>query len=171
MRKLALRNGARDFCRDTEIWREELTFDSEEDEDEYDLNAQHSYEAEVYRVLTVTLDDSTIDAEYRTFTTTGILAFDSAPDADGDDIVVNTVMLPYRSCDTYPAWLLRRWGEAIAAKALANLKSEAGKPWTDAKGAQKNRDDYVRACGTAKTMVISGRESGNLRAQYRNFVS
>ena len=166
----ALRLIARDFCRETEVWREEVTGTTTEDEDEYDLNTLHSYDAQVYRVLKLEQEDSTIDRDDYTFGPTGILTYDNAPDESDDTLTISTVLLPLISCTVYPQWLLDQWGDGIAAGTVARLAGQTGRPWSSPQVAALKSEEYRNAIAQAKGVVITGREDGNLRTQMRSFV-
>lgn len=170
VRLMALRQAARDFCRETEVWREILTTTSTEDEDEYDLTDLHTWDALIERVRAVRLDSSTVDEGDYEVSEDGVLTFDTAPDADDYAIEADVVFLPLDECEDYPTWLIGKWSDAIQTKALMLLKAMPQKPWSDPKGAADLEREYVYQCGLAKVAVTMARKGGDLTAQAPTFV-
>lgn len=169
--KQALRLAAREFCIETEIWRETIETTSVEDDDTYVLaDSLDGYDADIWRILSLELDDSDVDATDYTFGPTGILTFDNAPDESDETIVAETVLVPRRTCTSYPYWLITQWGDVIVSNAVSRLKSQMGRPWTDPAGAEREMLAYRLGCGRAKGMVVSGREGGNWAIQGREFI-
>lgn len=168
--KQALRLAGRDFCRDTEIWRETLTILSAADVAEYDLQNAHGEQATILRVFGLTLDGSEQATDDFTFSAEGCLEFDTAPSEDDDEIVADVVLIPRMDATVYPAWLLADWGQAITALALARLKAMSGKPWSDPNGAQWKMQEYTVRCGDAKLAVLTGRQTGDMELRQREWV-
>jgi hypothetical protein len=82
-------------------------------------------------------------------------------------IVCNIVLRPPLFDSKIPGWLLDRFGEGIAAGALAELMMQPGKPWTDQNTAaavwipkwDNCKEDAARQAyrrGTARRFCISG---------------
>lgn len=157
MLKLALREALREFCMNTGVWTEALTLASVADEDEYDLADLSASDVQPWRVVQVTIDDAVQDTTLWTFKQDGLLTLGTAPAADDQVILVDTVMLPDASCENVPVHLLQRYRQALASAALWRLKGQTGKPWSDMQGATLKERDYRYLCGVAKGLSISDR--------------
>ncbi len=179
--KLALRLAARDFCRDTELWRDTMTGHTVVDTATYDFTSQLDSTVQCYRVLNVSIDDITIaprpydeqgrdvDSTGYTVDTGGIITLYPAPTTADLDIIINVAVLPLLTCDEYPAWLMGQWGEVIVLRAVASLKAESKKPWSDPEGAQLKESDYRYRAGQAKGWNSARRSNANLPVVARHF--
>jgi len=174
--KQQLRLVAHDFCRQTEIWREDLApFVTVADEAEYQLTP--GYDAVILRVRFVEIGDPTPDdpstegtySDYKV-SETGLLTLVPAPTEDNLNVEVQVVLLPKEDCAAYPSWFLNRWGYAVVAGAIANIKLMSGKPWYDPNGAVMPGQRYMRAIGDAKRETYTSRRHGQLRVQIPEFI-
>jgi len=161
VKTLALKLAARDFCRDTEIWRETLSTTTTADEDEYDITDLHTYDALIQRVRLVTLDDTDLVDSAWSVSEVGTLTLDTAPEETGDTLAIEVVFMPLEICTDYPGWLLDKWAEAIVARALAILKAQPQKPWSDPAAVPALDREYLYLCGRAKATLASERKSGD----------
>lgn len=185
VQKEALRLAAQQFCRDTEAWIEKLAPTTSASMASVELNA----------LLAATYDAAALRVKYVWFPDNGRIVYENyyrlAPDggdmdmvfttsanidqaltvatADGD-MEIGVIVDPYDTCAAYPAWLLRRWGTAICAGALATVKLQTKKPWSDPQGGMLRQSEYQLAVGTAKASNITGRKSGEIYIQPQPFV-
>ncbi len=171
--KEVLRLSARDFCRETEAWREIVSFDTVADVANYTISTplQTAWpNVDLYRVYYVVKEDIEVDASDYTLSVAGVLAFDPAPSVAGDTVEAYCVVLPRRACSSYPTWLLNQWSEGIIAGALWRLFSIKDRPWSDPNRAKQTYDDYRSSVAQAKSMNITGRKTGNLQVRSRDFI-
>ncbi|MFW5870843.1 MAG: hypothetical protein ACOCVL_04150 [Candidatus Sumerlaeota bacterium] len=144
----ALRLGAHRFVMDTECWRETITVNVEEAGKTFALAS--SYAALVKRILKVEKTPSggtsagEIDYAQYQVTADGCVVFDQEQEA-GASLDILVALMPKRSADNYPEWLLLRWGHAIVAAAASYL------------GSEKKEAEYRITVSNAKREEISGR--------------
>ena len=171
--KEALRLAGREFCRETEMWREIVSFLTVVDVANYTISTplQTAWaKTDLYRVYYVEQEDIALDSTDYTLSVAGVLTFDPAPGATGDTVEAYCIVLPRRGCSNYPTWLLEQWTEGIIAGALWRLFSAKNRPWSDPDMAQQKYEEYRRIVGMAKAMMLAGRKTGNLKVQGRDFV-
>ena len=167
----------RDFCRETEIWRETIDLATVADQATYDLGAQvGALYGSLLRVRQIRFDDATsaLSDEYYTVAETNHIVFDDTsgvyPDDWGTEMNVDAVILPNADTRNAPTWLLARWGEYIAEGALAHLKEQEGKPWTNPDKAAVHRAKYLYGIGEAKREKSALRLGGDVRVTPGTFV-
>jgi len=171
----ALRNAVRQFCKNTEVWREDLpTISTTKDEDEYLIEDAHSYDATIKRILAVELDGGALlDSQYE-FDPNGTFRLVSAPTADDLELDVTVVFMPSLAVADLPDWLLEKWGEAFAEGAKLILKSVPGSetkptPWFDRLGAQDAASRLAAYETTAKNELLTDRRGGPAAIQLTYF--
>jgi len=122
LRRQALRIAGRQFLRDTEAWRETST----------NAGAPTGYTGnpQVLKVLRVTVAGEEISLGAFRYSQVDGLTVDG-----GGTATTLCVFLPARESSEYPQFILEQYGEGIAAAALAWLKSQLNKPWSDPAGA------------------------------------
>jgi hypothetical protein len=160
LRLQALRNACRQFCRDTEWWREEVT-----DDQTNPLNNDYP-NTQIIRTQWVKVDDSVQNECKWSVDNDGVLTFDPALPATADVIKTKIILMPTITAASVDSHLVSRFGEAIAAGAEFNLKVHMGSeqdptPWYDPKGAALARERYLDGVGEAKMEVYSEMQSGN----------
>jgi len=154
--KQMLRSVARDFCRKTHVWVEQLTtIPSVASQEDYTLTS--SYDAKILRVLEVKLE--TVDHNF-SMDEEGTLTMDPATGSTGDDIDVKVVLLPDEDCSGFHAWLIDRWGDAIAAGTIFWLKAMPNQAWTDYEGAGFWQEQYKAGVAWAKGEEMTQRHRG-----------
>ena len=166
--KQAIRQSAREFCEQTEVWREWLaTIDSVVDQEDYTL--VHSHNAVIRRVLEVEIDAiaMTADSFSDDCLTLTLLA---APADAGTDIDVKVVFIPKEANTTLPTWIINAWGYRIAKGALSFLQSQSKRPWTDQNGAIMNYRIFTDGIGMAREQRFSQRGGDSQRMPIRRFV-
>lgn len=62
------------------------------------------------------------------------------------------------------------WSETVEHGALARLKAQTGKPWTDKENVMYHNGEYSKGRAKAKARVLRGRSDKPLRAESRSFV-
>jgi hypothetical protein len=159
----ALRNAARKFCRDTEVWRENIPeFDTVPDQADYvlDPGAGNAF----IRVYIVKRDGMGLSECLWAMSGDNTLILKPAPKAV-HKIVATAVLMPHILTSTLPDVLVGRWGEYIIAGAMFELKADKGSeadplPWFDPSGAVIARERYYEGVGAAKMEVFSRMQSG-----------
>jgi hypothetical protein len=165
---MELRAVARDFCRESDIWREALdTIATVADQADYNLEDEHEYAAHIQRVRLVTLDDSDLSAEDWSLSVDGVLTLDPAPAETDMDLDVDVVFVPDLDADDHPDFLVSRWAEALIVGAVARLKLQAGsgqqvRPWFDPSGGQLATAQYQGLIAEARRECFLERKSGDL---------
>jgi hypothetical protein len=162
----ALRETGREFCRQTDVWRETLAVSAVAGTAAYALAYAG---ASVQRVLAVRLDGRALDERQYGFAPDGALTLATAPVANGA-LSVDVVLVPTVAATGLPDWLMARHGADIAGGAAARLKVQGNVPWSDEGGAGLGLRLFDLACATARREGWSGRESGDVRVQARRFV-
>ena len=167
----ALRQAARDFCRDTGCWREKVTEDdgveSVADETDYSLaSLTGDYAAEVYRVLWVKLEDTQQHPARWRLVRPATLRFEVAPTA-GQTLTAEGVLLPAVGWSSLPEDLVTAWGDAFAAGARALLHGQPGRPWSDPGAARDQWQLREGLAGKARSLVLTERKARPLRARMR----
>lgn len=165
--KQILRQIGRDFCHQTEVWREMLdAIDSVKDQADYTL--VHSYDADILRVRDVTYN--TLCWAYTVDAAGEVITLDPTPNRDDLEIVAKVVFWPHESCSVYPSWLISRWGRAIAEGTKARLASMQGRPWFNATQAQLSDAEYRRLMGEAKMENQTRKGGAQLRIRPGRFI-
>lgn len=156
-----------DWCRQTHSWKQELAaIASVEDQADYQMVV--SYNAIILVVRGVTTDgDDVIVSEV---SETEILTLETIPSEDDLDIVPTVTLGASETCDAVPAWLLNRWGRAIADGALEFLLAMKNKPWGDPQMASYYANKYRRSILEAKNEGTRKRKAGSIPWQGRRFV-
>ena len=162
----ALRRATRLFFQRTEAWQYEL--------DPIDIVAeQASYvlapgrNAVILRVIEVRLlseeevssgyEGSIAAGQFYRFTPPSTLELNDQlkPHAAvTDGLRVKVVMIPNMEPGDVDEQVFNRYGEAIIAKAIYDLKSESGKPWSGP--AQEYRTEYLRGISSARGDLARG---------------
>lgn len=160
----ALRNACRDFCRDTEVWRETLaSFNTVVNQAAYTLATGHANTIFI-RVPVITVDGVPYNERNYTVSPDGVLVFDPAPNAIRA-VAAEAVLMPTLLCNSVADKLVNRFGEYIAAGAEFILKADKGTetdphPWFDPNGAVVARTRFEKGVGVAKAEIFTDRQSG-----------
>jgi len=170
--KTALRESARKFFQETEIWHEtqETTLVKTLGEPPVAgtqvagarIALVSEYAALTRRVLSVMMDDGDVsDTEYTVTDVAGVevLEFEEERDAD-TEWEIEKVLWPKPSCYEYPALLLERWGYAIAAGAKASLSALAEEPWSNSRNAATFYSEYRNGVADAKGDTMTEKKAG-----------
>ena len=170
----AIRTVAREFCRRTEAWREELDpIDIEDGTVAYTLDPVYS--AEIVRIVEVRINtESGVDEGtegalvdpllYRFQPRTNVLTLADCLEP-GDDVTdgldVEVALVPKFGADEIAEDFYALWAETLVAAAIASMKGIAGKPWTDPKGEEKYHNHYRRGlCRALREKDQEGRPEG-----------
>jgi len=166
----ALRRGLREFCRDTDVWREQLSFTTVADQTVYDLNAEIgvSYDARVRRVLKVKVGDFEFDQTLYEVQDDLDLEFESSLTADLT-MLVDVSLVPTEQWNTVSTELITDWADAPKAWALMHLKAMPRTPWSD-EAWQYWQQEYRGHVARAKADWLEGHELGNASVTIRPFV-
>jgi hypothetical protein len=157
----ALRDAGRRFCDRTEIWAWTLDpIDLVEEQLDYTL--AHEWQAVIKRVLEVRINSeagvtagtkgNAQDESLYEFTPPSTLTLDDSlePGADlTDGLEADVVLVPNLRCDEIPEYIIERWGEAIMAGAIAELKRQPNRGWTDPDGAGYFQTQWNRGLNAA----------------------
>jgi len=130
--RIALRESGRSFCLKTEAWREEISIDAVEDETDYDV--EFSAGTTIARVIKIEVNGSELSCSSYDFSTSNVLELNTAPlvdeSGDGGEIVVMAALIPLLNKDEISDIIVARYGEAIAAGAVARLARSPKKPYS-----------------------------------------
>lgn len=164
VQKQALREAARYFCKDSEVWIVEQEHDLTEDTYTITLTAS-DWDAMVGGVdKVVDADDHEYDlGRALTVSRSGVLTFKNELD-DSEIITVTFTLHPRLTCEEYPEWLLERWDHAVASKALSDLMSLKGKPWFSPESAQYYESRYQMLVAEAKSTRL--KDYSNKQREY-----
>ena len=172
----AIQRTARDFCRDTEAWRETLwPLALRDTKDQYTL--VWDYEAEILRIIEVRWNtEDGVDADLKgnpvpaseyTLEVNAdgecrdVLTFNTAPTATvSRGLEVDVCYLPHMDAEGISAEMIDRWSEAIIAGALVRLMIMPEKPWANPSLAAFNKGEYDRYWQLAKGEVRREHKSG-----------
>ena len=180
---LMLSRSAREFCTESGIWEEDLEpIQLVAGAPEYDLDPQET--GEVVRVVSATLDGADIDTTipndlpptWRTDTGTPTAVMIEVetvrpyptPTSAGT-LVIRAALRPKLGTTSIPR-AIEEWGEEIAAGALARLKAQADKPWSDRGAVAAYRETFKDAISAAQARAIRGRGNRKLRVRPASFV-
>lgn len=169
----ALRLALRQFCMDTEVWREAMSdLSAVEDQEDYTLSPEYD-DVTIHRVVSVELDDTELPESRWGYSPDGTLTIDPAPVADGT-IAVTVAYLPDPACSAAVDWLMARWGDAIAAKAMCDMKLDPQSardpvPWYDPNGAMLWMERYRDRVAEAKLSLLVGGRSGEISVLHSPF--
>ena len=158
----ALRRATRLFFQRTEVWQYQLDpIDLVADTKDYTLSPDR--DAIILRVIEVRLlSDEEIASGYEgnitpgqfyTFTPPDVLTLNDqiTPRSNvTDGLVVKVVLMPNLEPGEVDEVMFNRYGEGIIAKAIYDLKGEAGKPWSDPQGRMDFKFEYLRGIANAR---------------------
>lgn len=131
----ALIQAARDLCRASSIWEEDLTaIASVADQADYTLVSDYAA-AVIHQVMQVDVGDLE-EWSYSVDLRTGVLTLDPAPGQAGDDIVATVVYQPLGAITELPDYVMSRYGQALVYRVLSRLKSRRNSPWVDMDGSR-----------------------------------
>lgn len=152
-----LRWAARIFAQQTGLRREQIEIAAVVDQVEYALASTEDAEIDAVAYVysgpdpaTEPLEDWGLVAAHRYDRATGKLVLRSAPQETGQVLAVGLVLLPRITDTTWPAWILNKWGPAIADGALFFCYAMPKTPWGDPQAAQTRAQAWYSALGDAK---------------------
>jgi len=162
----ALQEAAREFCRKTESWQDDVIKNAVADQRAYTITP--AYDARVERVLSVhelTEDDVSNDREgslavedYYDFNQPNELKFiyGAAPTtAVASGLRVRIVMVPFIGTSDMDEDFLNRYATPIKGKALSELMSQERKKWTNPQRSLFWMNEYRRGIGSARSDVAT----------------
>ena len=164
----ALRAGCRQFCRDTEMWRETLTgVSTVADQSDYTLTLGYD-DVLLLRVFRVEIDGIEQDESHWAVSEDNILTLSPPPAIADKTITAYAVLMPSILCNSVADRIIDRWGEGIAARAEFSLKTDKGSeidpnPWYDPQTAGIALNTYNDVVGEAKAELFSQMQSGQKR--------
>jgi hypothetical protein len=166
--KQMLRFTLKDFCTETEIWQEDLvSFNSKASEDEYTLVSP--YDAYIHRVRDVYVND--VQTSFAEVGLDGTLLTLCSETTEADlPIIVSVTFLPLETCTSVPAWMIMKWGNAIASGTKAYLKAMGKTPWSNSSDAEFWMSQYRWGINQAKREAATRRGPATLRVDARAFV-
>ena len=141
----------------SEVWREELTDSTVEDQADYTLSPSAGV---VIRIIKVTVDETELDPSEYKMTSTATLTFeeDSVPTEDGtDNLVVEVAISPDINGTNGPTWVLNRFWQGLVHGARFALYRELRKPWTDPDPNWRNRDAEKELFDEQKGLAVLAR--------------
>ncbi len=172
--KDAVRDAARDYCRDTWIWQdgpdenEPLSVDPLEAQTVYPLTNEDN--ANIIAVSSVIKNGSPMKpgTEYAKAVKDARLIV-SAVFSASDTVEVKRVHRPSATADEIPDFLLEDHSKGIANKAIAILLKMAKKPWTDGGKSMYHEAEYSAAVQDAVAAALKGGTGQSLTVYPRKF--
>lgn len=173
----ALRRATRLFFQRTECWQYQLDpIDIVAEKSQYSIIPDRA--ASVLRILEVRLlsseevasgyEGSITPGQFYEFTPPATLTLNDQikpHSAVTDGLVVKVVLLPNMEASEVDEGVFNRYGEAIIAKAIYDLKGEINKPWSDPNGREEFKIEYNRGIAAARGDLARGFSVGEgLRA-------
>lgn len=165
----SLRRGLREFCRESEAWRETLSTTTVADQTEYTISSLITGDGRIQRVREIRVSDNALHPSLYTVEDDRTLTFKNAL-AGSETMEVDVSLLPTERWDTIPDTLADEWGDAPKAWALAHLKAMPRTPWADPDGAQYWRDTYRGYVIQALGLGMDENHLGNVAVKLRAFV-
>lgn len=169
-----LQGAGRDFCRDTEAWREYITMDIDSDLTDYVLRSK--YNAEILRPRWVwTNGDRTgepIDIslfDFRPETQTLSFNSDFADDLT-DGLIVEVTLMPRLFTEELAGHFMEKWAEGIVARAKVRLMSMKDKPWSSPERVQFFNGEYSRYLSVAHRDRLSENKQTGVRFVAKEFI-
>lgn len=171
----ALFSASREFCLRSQVWKETMdAINLVEDQTEYALRVP--WEARIEKIAQVRqnteagvdagIDGAEILPKDYTFEPNesgGTLTLDVAPqDSVTNGLEVDVVYVPHMGkADApgrhqLPQWLMNRYGEALAAKAMAELMSMPQRNWSSTTRAAQHIRTYNRGISNARRDLLAG---------------
>ena len=173
----ALRRATRLFFQRTECWQYALdAIDIVAEQKEYDIIPDRN--AIVVRILEVRilseeevssgLEGRILAGQFYEFTPPSTLLLNDQikpHSAVTGGLLVKAVLLPNLEANEVDEQVFNRYGEAIIAKAIYDLKGELNKPWSDPNGRRDFDLEYKRGIASARGDLARGYSVGEgLRA-------
>lgn len=165
----ALRWATRLFCQRTEVWQVELDpINLVAEQVDYTIGTDN-WTASIVRIVEVRLRSdeevasgatgAIVAGQFYTFTPPSTLTLNDQIEphaAVTDGLVVKVILLPSLEAVELDSWLFNRYGEALIAKAVHDLKGQQDKPWSDPKGRDEWRYEYLRGIANARGDLARG---------------
>lgn len=153
-----LKMGARQFCQDTEIWRETIgPFTVAEDAETVQLAAPNEF-VSIIRVLSLAHDGKDVCHISYEIDNDDLVTF--VRPLKAGDIEAVVALIPKVTISEIPDWLYDRWGTAFVHYALGTLKAMDGQPWYEPQMAGVHMSEYAYQVGQAKGAIAHSRKSG-----------
>lgn len=137
----ALQQAARDLCRDTSVWRANLTpIPTVEQQATYSLVSDEA-EAVIHQVLRCdveTVEDWAYTIDLRASTIT----LDPIPTVSGEDIKLEVVYQPLPTVTELPEFLMERYDRLLVYRVLGRLMGRRRSPWADPDGSRMYESMY-----------------------------
>jgi len=142
-----------EFCRATLAWKEEIEFDLEQDETDYELLSE---EGGAIASLISLVDSNDIQIK-ATMPVPGTLKLDTAPVADKADCtatVVLTVAYGTTNDDArFPDWLIQQYFDTILAGVLSRMMAQPAKPYFNERLAIFNGRRWRNSLATVRANI------------------
>lgn len=164
-----LRWAARDFVRETEIWRETLdAVDTVVDQQEYTLDQPAGYDTLFKRLLQLKIDDVELALDNVTLDPEGLLDIGYKPSVADQEIVATVAFLPLEVCYEYPDWFVDRWQSALVNGTLMRLAAMDSMPWAS-RSVKEFERLYREDVSEANSERYTGRINKPLRVKMRTW--
>jgi hypothetical protein len=164
----------REFCVETDLWRESQTYNIVADEDEYTLTCTATG-AEIQRIVEVKISDVVQELRYITYNpTTAKLTLDEEiipTEAETSGLVVKVSL---RTTNAYPtttwdAGMLNRWHPAICNGVKAFLMMNARADWGNPQLGMVYLQQYRTDIALARREVWHGYKNGTISVAPRTW--
>lgn len=169
VRKRALREAAREFCRRSGAWRETLAaISTVADQADYTVTIPTDgtqYAARILRVSRARLEGAVMNETLWAFSPDHVFSFITAPATADLSLVLDAVFEPTDECYLLPDWMVAKHDQAVVDGAIARILDEAGDPRAADRWAQFNR-----AIAVEIGQILDGRQSGVMTVRRKGVV-
>ncbi len=152
----------RDFCVQTQIWKDTLTGTIDEGEDDFTLAPANG---EVCFVISLDIDNS-LSWEFQP---PDKVVFDEDMSEDSD-IEVQVVLQPKLSDTQAPEWILDRYEGVLVKGIFSRMLRQNGQAWSNPNLALAYEQEYRKSIARARIEKIKQFTNQSLRVKPRRFV-
>jgi hypothetical protein len=169
-----LQKVGRQFCEDTEAWRETLTFNRVANQADYVLTP--TWSAEIRRIISVKTHGDTMNPDlheswYEFEPSTNTLTMLSpATDAQTDGMVVKIVLVPWLITQELEGWFMGRWANALINGTKAELMLMKNKSWTSLDRAPFFSQEYNKDVAKARIELSKSGKRKETQVYFKRFV-
>jgi len=169
-----LQQTIRDFCVQSDLWRETLTMNVVADQADYTL-APTDTSSQVQRVVSVSISDVEQLQRYITFNPTNSeITLDddiipTAAETNGLDVVISLCPHIGYPTTTFNAGMLNRWAEAFCMGAKARLMLMPQKDWSNGQLGMMYNQQFLTQVALARREVWTGYKNGTMSVAPRTW--
>lgn len=166
--RAAMRETARNFCRDTGAFVEDIVVTPATETDR-SFQLISAWDADIQQILELKRPDTrrSLDIPVRPMRHDNTIEFEYPPKTA---FVVSVSLLPRSQTALYPDWFVNRYGDIVADGAIAHLKSMSDQPWSDHRGADYFWQRWAYGIGDVRSQIITGNLNAPLRIRPRKIL-